>query len=1039
MTEQAQSEKKLELLQDDFIKNLPGMMVDIENLFGVLSNNRRNKTILKRLHEHLVALADVAGLYGAEEVSVEARKFDLEIMLFLEQDDFENEVESVTDKAGNNLYQLKKTAEEYLLSAAGERNKIKNKTLKKGSVVYTLLGNELFSAELKYNLEKNIFHCQCFHEINSLEIAYKNKNPVAILVDNEFVEEDNNGLEVVSYLKSKIKDCAPVIYIGDSLTVEARLAAARVGVDRYFNYPVDINKIIQSAIGLDSDMEHLPYRVMIVDDDKALLECYKTILTEEEIIVEAVIEPLKAFSLIDDFKPDIIVVDMYMPECSGDELVRMIRQDDRWALIPIIFLSAEKDINNQLEAMALGADDFLTKPIHANKLVATINTTAKRARKNKKLNCDLKNIVQESKHQLSALNEHAIVSATDVTGQIIHVNDKLCDISGYTGEELIGENHRLLKSNFHNLEFYKEMWKTISSGQIWHGEICNKNKNGTEYWTDSTIVPFIDDKGIPYKYVAVRTDVTKLRVNEHRLKRSQEFANIGSWDWDINTGELFWSERIWPLFGYSEEDVESSYDNFISAIHPDDRGEVIDALNKCVEKSEDYDIEHRVIWPNGEVRWIHERGDVVRNREGVAQHMLCVVQDITVLKEAGIRQKGNNTILKKIARGEPITKILESIILHTETILPGSISSILLIDETGHYLVNGVAPHLPDFYNKAIDGIEIGIGMGSCGEAAFTGEPVFAVDIKQHPNWVNFRGLAQKAELGACWSQPFKSSNGKVLGTFAIYYHEMRAPSERDQRLMRELAQFAAIAIEREKDQRALLTAKEDAENANMAKSQFLSSMSHELRTPMNAILGFSQLLNMKNTQPLSSAQSKNVNEIMYAAKHLMNLIDDVLDLAKIESGHIDLTVSKVNLTKIVSESLQLITPLAEKRGIAITLIKNDKKIELKELNKQELIAWVDETRFKQVVLNLLSNAVKYNNENGEITLKCNQVNQHAFNLSVTDTGNGLSSEQQKDLFKAFNRLGAEYSGIEGTGIGLVITKKIIEQMGGEIGLESKE
>ena len=1030
-------ENKFGILQAVFKKELMIRISLIEELLGSVTR-KYNKDILKQLQHDLLRLGDAGGTYGAEEVSFLARKLDLELKPLLDESNPAPYLDASKEKFNDLFKQLKIESKEWVSSEVPSIKIKKPKHLIESKLIYTLIGDETFTTELVSNLGKFSYNVQLFHTLSLFQEIYKEESPDVIIVDEDFVDNNINGIEVVASLKNNIKSCAPIIYISSSNEADARLIAARSDADRYFCKPVTMNKIIHTIKGLASEVDHLPYRVLIVDNDVPLLECYETILSESDLIVEAISAPLRAFNIIEKFQPDVIVIDMYMPECSGAELVHIIRQDDRWELIPVVFLSAEQDINNQLEAMALGADDFLVKPVNANKLVATINATAKRARKNVKLNRDLKTSLQENKYQLVALDEHAIVSSTDVAGRIIHVNDKLCEISGFSREELLGNNHRMLKSNHHDESFYKNLWQTISSGNIWHGVICNLAKDGREYWVDSTIVPFIDEKGKPYKYVSIRTNVTNIRVSEQRLKRSQEFANIGTWDWDIETGNLFWSDRIWPHFGYKKEITETSYDNFLAAVHPEDRKMLTEAIANCVEKGDVYDIEHRVVWPDGSIHWLHESGDVVRNRVGEPQHMLGVVQDITALKEADIRQKGNNNILEMIVKGKPLEEILQQVILHAEMILPQSKCSILLLGESGKNLDHCIAPSLPDFYNEAIKGLEIGMGVGSCGEAAFSGMRVIANDIDTHPNWTKFHELTEKAGLKACWSEPFLSSSNVILGTFAIYFPQPKNTSDSDLSSMVELAQFAAIAVEREQNQQALMGAKEEAEHANLAKSQFLSSMSHELRTPMNAIMGFSQLLKMTKVQPLSDIQGKNVDEIMIAGKHLMSLINEVLDLSKIESGHIELSINEVILCKVINESLQLILPLAQKRGIEIQLVKDGNKISLEELSKQEDSAWLDETRFKQIVLNLLSNAVKYNNERGKITLASENISDNFFRISVTDTGNGLDKEQQQHLFKAFNRLGLEQTEIEGTGIGLVITKKIVELMGGRIGVESE-
>ncbi len=253
----------------------------------------------------------------------------------------------------------------------------------------------------------------------------------------------------------------------------------------------------------------------------------------------------------------------------------------------------------------------------------------------------------------------------------------------------------------------------------------------------------------------------------------------------------------------------------------------------------------------------------------------------------------------------------------------------------------------------------------------------------------------------------------------------------RGQALVNDAGRFAgAVIVSRDMTARIvseqrLRAAREAAERASRTKSEFLSRMSHELRTPLNSILGFAQLLQMDE---LPAEQSESVAHILRAGRHLLDLIDEVLDIARIESGHLDLMMTAVPVAAIVYDAVELTRLMAEDADVSVEIAIEPGGDVLIDADRQRLL---------QVLLNLLSNAVKYNRPGGQVNVSCHRSIEGMVRLVVADTGLGIRPEDADRVFVPFDRLGAEQSGVEGTGVGLALSQHLVQRMGGRIGFES--
>ena len=239
--------------------------------------------------------------------------------------------------------------------------------------------------------------------------------------------------------------------------------------------------------------------------------------------------------------------------------------------------------------------------------------------------------------------------------------------------------------------------------------------------------------------------------------------------------------------------------------------------------------------------------------------------------------------------------------------------------------------------------------------------------------------------------------------------------------------EMALDITDQENAKKDALLAKEEAEKASHAKSEFLTSMSHELRTPMNAILGFSQLLDMDLENPLKPMQKNNVQHILKAGQHLLDLINDVLNLSKMEAGHIPISIEEVPLNSLISEVGNLIQPMLDNKNLSFKIMST------------EMTVLADPVRLKQVLLNLISNSIKYNNHGGRVSVECKKLKNHNIKISVQDTGIGIKPKDLEEIFNPFQRINSKTETIEGTGVGLTISRKLTHLMNGSLEAQSEE
>lgn len=551
------------------------------------------------------------------------------------------------------------------------------------------------------------------------------------------------------------------------------------------------------------------------------------------------------------------------------------------------------------------------------------------------------------------------------------------------------------------------VWLDIYDGVLVSGEPIRFIHEVPEMnrWFDVYACP---EKGLNSKKVILLfTDITErkraeqaLRESDERVRLATEATGVGIWEWNLANQTVQWDAQMFRIYGIEPtDDGFVEYNDWASYLLPEDllaqQQALQEAVNLPTQSTREFRIQHQ-----GEKGYRHIKSvEIMRiNPKGEVESIVGTNLDITETKQTEQSLRENDRHLRAVIDALPVaiyTTDAKGALVHFNQ---------TAVEFSGRRPELGVDHWCISEKLFRPDGSSLPLDQSPMARALREGSQIMAAEaIAERPDgsrvWFN------------AYPTPLHNEQGELIGGINMLID------------ITERKRLDQVILENNIE---LKKAKNLAEKANLAKSDFLSNMSHELRTPLSAILGFGQLIEASNPPPTPS-QKRSVEQILQAGWYLLELINEILDLTLIESGKLSLAMEPVSLAELLLECHTMIEPQALQSNVALSFPKLD----------STFVVNADYIRLKQILINLLSNAIKYNREHGQVTVTCFESPSHQMRIRIEDTGEGIPPESLDQLFQPFNRLGKENGPQEGTGIGLVMTKRLTELMGGAIDVES--